>query len=779
MVFLAWFIVPQAAYLFGGVICFIAAKLRKKTFDFGKLLERYLPSLSFSFLFSLALAVMMALLFPRLSFLPSMGAFLFVSIASSFIDFGSLFSEKKVGGHPLLGGILLLFAVIECTAFNSLAYQRSPYPSASLSAGQISLVEGSEMRVSKDAPLIFKVDSEGISDVYLSIDHPFPGASVQVSLSFSYDGESFAGSKTYTASTWSDNSFVFAVPSEYAECDYVRVGISGFDGNRISDPEYLVVKDISVNVPLAFDFSYVRMGSVLIIGVAIAYISRLARRYQEDKREAGKIPYIAIGGFVVVALVGFFAFTSIDPSRYYIPYPLSQEALDSMADTNIYVRLFDAFVKGQPYLDVSVDPGLLTASNPWDPNVWRELGLETRWDHAYYDGHYYSYYGFLPVIITMFPVYWLSGCRYIPSLITLQAVGMIYAIAGFALLVLEIGRLISKKVHYPSLAFLFLGGLFTSVLFNMMTFKEGYYHEGIYHTPIIYGQAFADIFLAFAIMAYRHKERPSVYLAMSGLSLVMTMASRPNLIFYAVLALPFFFGILLSKERKLAKRIVDFVPMAAIVIVGAIGLCYYNYIRFDNILEFGQSYQMNYDQRGLTYSLSKIYPSFLHFFLQYPVYYDQFPFLSCSVVRYSFDEGFYFSGYLGLVFLPFFYFMFAGPFVGRKTTNPVIRLFVGLFLPVAFAWAFTTYSKAGICARYLAELYHIATLGSIASYLMLMEQAKTENGRKALSSVALAAIIVSSFVGVCLLFDSFDGWNGGDLFGIPEMIKESWWVYNI
>ena len=78
MVFLAWFFVPQAAYLLGGVICFIVAKLRKKTFDFGRLLERYLPSLSFSFLFSLALAVMMALLFPRLSFLPSMGAFLFV-----------------------------------------------------------------------------------------------------------------------------------------------------------------------------------------------------------------------------------------------------------------------------------------------------------------------------------------------------------------------------------------------------------------------------------------------------------------------------------------------------------------------------------------------------------------------------------------------------------------------------------------------------------------------------------------------------------------------------
>lgn len=67
-------------------------------------------------------------------------------------------------------------------------------------------------------------------------------------------------------------------------------------------------------------------------------------------------------------------------------------------------------------------------------------------------------------------------------------------------------------------------------------------------------------------------------------------------------------------------------------------MAYYNCIRFDSILEFGQSYQMNYDQTELDYAANKFFPSILHFLFQPGKFYDEFPFVSCSVVRYSFDD---------------------------------------------------------------------------------------------------------------------------------------------
>ena len=789
MVFLAWFLAPQILGLVFFASTLAYRKLRKRPLELMALIRRLVGSLASAMAVGLAVAAVMFLAFPRLGLLPSMGAFFFLTFASYFADPLSMIenhASPSLRGKCILSGVLAFFFVLEVFAFNGKAYSRGDMQLLSSGNSSIVLVQTPDKaHVSdayfalgdKDTFVVYKGD-EAANDFYVEMSPSWPGATIEATLSFSLDNVTYVGSASYDSSSWSHNSMVYSIPAEYASYPYVRFGIS-FDSSRVSTPTAMEVTDVGFNVPLAFDFSYYRMGAVAFIAFAVSGLGRIGSHYQSDKRRPDWKPYAVIGGFAAVALAVFFVAASFDVERYFIHYPLSQDELNSMWDTNIYTRLFDAFRKGQVYLDVYVDPKLSQVENPWSSSVWNQYGIEYRWDHAYWDGKYYCYYGAAPVLLVSFPIYFLTGGTLIPSLLTLQAVGMILAVSTFALLVYEIARFLSHDIHWPSLIFLFVMGLFASVFFSMMTFKEGYYHEGVYHTPIIYGQMFADLFLALSLMAYRDRKHSLYYLAGAGIAIVGVVSSRPNLALYAAFALPLYIGILADKDEKPSRKALSFLPAGLIVLLGAVGVCYYNYIRFGDILEFGQSYQMNYDQRFLTYSANKLLPSFIHFFLQSPAFYDQFPFISCGVWRLSFDDGLYFNGYYGLLLSPFFYFMVIGPFIGKKGDSSVARWFVALFLPVAFLWAFTTYSKAGICFRYVPELFHIATLGSIASYYLMMEHAESPRSRTNISKAAVATSVLSAFIGLCLAFDGFDGWLPGDLFGIPEAIKEAWWVFNV
>lgn len=60
----------------------------------------------------------------------------------------------------------------------------------------------------------------------------------------------------------------------------------------------------------------------------------------------------------------------------------------------------DSLLEGHLYLDYSdVDPRLLRMENPYNPEARTEQGVAVHWDHAWYEGHYYMYFGIVPAVI--------------------------------------------------------------------------------------------------------------------------------------------------------------------------------------------------------------------------------------------------------------------------------------------------------------------------------------------------------------------------------------------
>lgn len=308
---------------------------------------------------------------------------------------------------------------------------------------------------------------------------------------------------------------------------------------------------------MSFNFSLLRLGAYAITVVFFSYLPYFRRK--ADSKDHGKLPYLAIGVLGSALFIFVMGLIISDPLTYLTSYPIAQEELHahtslSTGKTDIFVSLFDAFGKGRIDLDLAVDPKLLALENPWNPSERSAARVSYYWDHAFYGGKYYSYYGPLPVILISFPLYFLSLCRYVPTAFGLEIIGMSFLIPSFFLLTLEIFKTVQKKVNYPQYILFSCLGLITSMTIMAATWKDGYYHEAIYHVPDIYGLTCFDLFLAMTLQAYRNKQKRFIPLGFAGLFFVFVILSRPNLFLGLALALPFFLAILFEKGVKWKKK---------------------------------------------------------------------------------------------------------------------------------------------------------------------------------------------------------------------------------
>ena len=120
--------------------------------------------------------------------------------------------------------------------------------------------------------------------------------------------------------------------------------------------------------------------------------------------------------------------------------------------------------------------------------------------------------------------------------------------------------------------------------------------------------------------------------ALCGLSVVMLVLSRPNAVLLAMaFGAPLFLRILFDKKLSARQRFLESaLPFLIPVLIGAAGIMYYNYIRFDSFFEFGTSYQLTESDirfNSVTLSLHHFGNMLYHYFMEPFVYKEFFPFL--------------------------------------------------------------------------------------------------------------------------------------------------------
>ncbi len=493
---------------------------------------------------------------------------------------------------------------------------------------------------------------------------------------------------------------------------------------------------ISTTVFFALGYKKAALGcliwSLLICGVFLCRPSSLLNR-----REAGTL---SVRDRVLILLV-LFATIAV----CVLPMSLSPYWNGTVPfHRNQYEKLADAILEGHIYIDYGDDTSELEAmENPYDPAARRKAGVFYRWDHAWYNSHYYMYFGIVPVILLFLPFRIITG----QPLNTYHATQIFVAAAIIGLFMLF--YLFIKK-FFPKMSL----GMYLSLssAFSIMSFWYSTDAPSLYCTAITSAICMEvwSLYFFFRAVYGEESENKQIFLAGVGAFFgALAFGCRPPIALVNILVLPLLYVFL--RKHKFTLRLLGKLALAALpyFLIGA-ALMYYNYVRFDDPFEFGQTYQLTvadqtqYQSFADAFDLSKQLNGMLENFLGLGQFKAEFPYISFSGALINFPILFLTVG----IIIPS-----VRSQIKEKKLTPVI---VGLFLlPLIITFLDVMWSPY-LLERYRLDIYFI--LGILCFIILGLWHNGVEPPKRSAFGcfIMLASIctVISAFALYCIPYDA-------------------------
>lgn len=354
-----------------------------------------------------------------------------------------------------------------------------------------------------------------------------------------------------------------------------------------------------MNIPLLF-ISAACIAAVLLLGIIVNWRLPILQEItlgHADKR----MKMIAVFAAVLIGL------------SCMLPMGLSPVYNGELQDhLNQYELITEAFLSG--HLDFQydwIDPQLLAMENPYDAQAREELGVYYHWDHAFYDGHYYMYFGVAPVFMAFMPYRLLTG-QMLTGYHATQLFTALF-IAGVFSLFWMLGKKFFAKMPFALYLLLCAAVSYLSVWCAVAT-------PALYCMCIVAALCCAiwSVYLFAKAVWFIENENHAIVCAGFGALLgALEFGCRPTVGLSNLLVLPLL-AVFLKKHKVSAKLIGKLALAALPYAIVAAGLMGYNAVRFDNPFEFGQSYQLTVtDQSSYGDMLSRIDPSATLYCLYY------------------------------------------------------------------------------------------------------------------------------------------------------------------
>lgn len=252
---------------------------------------------------------------------------------------------------------------------------------------------------------------------------------------------------------------------------------------------------------------------------------------------------------------------------------------------NQYELITEAFLEGRLDFAYGDEGELSQLENPYDPDEREESGVRYHWDHAYYNGKYYMYFGVVPVFLAFMPYRLLTGA----ALTTYQATQAFAALTVIGIFALF--HLLSKRFfkQMPYSVYLAL-----SVAFSMMSVWYASAEPALYCTAITAAlmlEIWSLYFFVRAVWGDGSENRRICFAAIGALLGALVFGCRPPIALANILVIPMLYVFI--RQRKFTWKLLGKLCLAALpYAVVAAGLMLYNYARFEDPFEFGQAYQL-------------------------------------------------------------------------------------------------------------------------------------------------------------------------------------------
>ncbi len=427
-----------------------------------------------------------------------------------------------------------------------------------------------------------------------------------------------------------------------------------------------------------------------------------------------------------------------------------------------YAELAKAMSHGPLSLDEEPPPWLQDMDDPYDRGARDELQKETGEDYlfdvAYYDGHYYVYFGVVPVILFYLPFYLLTGANF-PT-----AIGVLASVLAFVLgcsaLLDRFARYHFKRVSLGLYLLLQVPLTMCSGILYLLKFPT------FYSLPIALGLAFSVWGLYFWTCGRTARCRCGWYLA-GSLCMALVAGCRPQLLVLSFLAFPLFWRPYVSEGRLFTPRgAKEFACLVAPYAVVAAGLGAYNYARFGSFTDFGANYNLTVnDMTKRGWNIGRLAPALFSYFFQPPSVSGAFPFLQAAPFETTYMGQTIKEPTFGgiLVCLPILWTLaFSRRLLRIRTAKRSTRTIagvIGVLIAGGVVVAIADAEMAGILQRYYADFSFMFLAASVL--LLFIANENLEPGAtstRILTKVLLAAVCVSVLYSALLCFVPEIGW---------------------
>ena len=390
-----------------------------------------------------------------------------------------------------------------------------------------------------------------------------------------------------------------------------------------------------------------------------------------------------------------------------------------------YHRLTEAFLNGHTYLDKEPPQALIDMENPYDyaerSKVMAETGSGFLWDHAYYNGKYYVYFGVMPVLVFYLPYYVITG-THLPTYMAIFITSLAL-IFGVLYLLYQIIRRWFRDV--PFTVYLILAALFINSCGIIYILKR----PDFYSLPLLMGVVFGVMGVGLWISALggsrKDPSRLSAWrIALGSLSIALIAGCRPQLLLVMGLGVILFWRAVFHDRTLFSKSsIKQTLALCVPFVVVAAGVMAYNYVRFDSIFDFGSNYNLTFNdmrQRGFVWARS-----FLGIYSQLfqpASIAATFPFIKMISVQTSYLGGTITEGMFGgvifnnpFLWLSVFIFLFRKQIVAKQARY--VAMAASIFAVVLVV---LDTQMAGILMRYQSDFTWLlllsASIGALALY---------------------------------------------------------------
>lgn len=535
--------------------------------------------------------------------------------------------------------ILACAALAETLVFNFNHWRSLAWETVTLDA-QVDLAETSDGRfrvATSDNTVEFDYLGVEVHNVRLDFDGSQSAQSVPVKLWFTDDAHS-----TY----FDDTEYTAGVPVTYVatnddESEYLNLNASGELGRlriQIGDegtvyPVYL--ESVQVNAPEPFTFSMLRFGIaafVFVLGYAFRPTSSLYRTYIKEHPHRSKI---AVVGAAVVEIWLAASFTLMGSNLVGVATAnYNSGSWDGVSIVNTfpaggdnaqqYAELARSMANGKLYLEEEPPNWLQNMDDPYDrgarDQAVKETGENYLWDVAYYEGHYYVYFGVVPVLVFYLPFYLLTGANF-PTAIGV-IIGMAAFVAGVSALLDRFARYHFRRVSVG--VYLLLQAAVVSCCGVLYLLK----FPTFYSLPIMLALAFSVWGLYFWMVG-RSSNRPEGWYFAGSLCMALVVGCRPQIVMLSFLAFPLFWRLFITEGHiRTAAGARQFACLIAPYVIVLAFIMWYNKARFGSPFDFGANYNLTVNdmtKRGM--SAGRIAPALFAYFFQTPSTSGVFPYL--------------------------------------------------------------------------------------------------------------------------------------------------------